>query len=726
MAAFFYGNGDLIVLKSSAMNTYETFEGKPTTLGAVPHNDGVNFAVYSKNATRVVLDLFDSADAKQPSQSIEFDPIKNRTGDIWHIYVKGLKKGAMYLYRVDGPYNPPAGHRFNFNKYLLDPYAKAHTPGSVFKSYNRQRELGLAGVENGKLSDLSNFPKCVVIEDIEFDWEGDKPLNIPLHESIIYEVHAKGFTASDTSGVQHPGTYRGFIEKIPYLKQLGITAVELLPMFEFDEFENGNVNPKNGEPLKNYWGYSTIGFFSPKTSYAYDQTPGGSVNEFKNLVKELHRAGIEVILDVVFNHTAEGNEHGYTFSFRGFENSTYYMLPVNEKQYYHNFSGCGNTMNAAHPVTTRFILDSLRYWVSEMHVDGFRFDLASALCRDQASYMQGFPFLTNAISEDGVLGNTKIIAEPWDCGGGYLVGGFPGGRWSEWNDRYRNDIRRFIRGDEGLVTAAATRMAGSSDLYNHDGRKPGASINFITCHDGFTLNDLVSYNGKHNDENGENNRDGSDDNNCYNHGYEGVTVNPKIENLRLKKLKNFMLCLLASQGVPLLCAGDEFRRTQQGNNNAYCQDTDLSWIDWTCAEKNRELLEFTKRMIQLRRKHPVFRRDSFFAGERAEIEWYDLDGKNPDWAEMKRFLAFRLVGSSLKDADGKGDNDFYVAGNTDIYDATVKLPSAPKGKKWYVVVDTSVTGPKAENFSAEGQEELLAEQQRYVLPSGSFVILIAK
>lgn len=714
------------MLKSSAMNTYETFEGKPTTLGAVPLNDGVNFAVYSKNATRVVLDLFDSADAKQPSQSIEFDPIKNRTGDIWHIYVKGLKKGAMYLYRVDGPYNPPAGHRFNFNKYLLDPYAKAHTPGSVFKSYNRQRELGLAGVENGKLSDLSNFPKCVVIEDIEFDWEGDKPLNIPLHESIIYEVHAKGFTASDTSGVQHPGTYRGFIEKIPYLKQLGITAVELLPMFEFDEFENGNVNPKNGEPLKNYWGYSTIGFFSPKTSYAYDQTPGGSVNEFKNLVKELHRAGIEVILDVVFNHTAEGNEHGYTFSFRGFENSTYYMLPVNEKQYYHNFSGCGNTMNAAHPVTTRFILDSLRYWVSEMHVDGFRFDLASALCRDQASYMQGFPFLTNAISEDGVLGNTKIIAEPWDCGGGYLVGGFPGGRWSEWNDRYRNDIRRFIRGDEGLVTAAATRMAGSSDLYNHDGRKPGASINFITCHDGFTLNDLVSYNGKHNDENGENNRDGSDDNNCYNHGYEGVTVNPKIENLRLKKLKNFMLCLLASQGVPLLCAGDEFRRTQQGNNNAYCQDTDLSWIDWTCAEKNRELLEFTKRMIQLRLKHPVFRRDSFFAGERAEIEWYDLDGKNPDWAEMKRFLAFRLVGSSLKDADGKGDNDFYVAGNTDIYDATVKLPSAPKGKKWYVVADTSVTGPKAENFSAEGQEELLAEQQRYVLPSGSFVILIAK
>ena len=394
------------------MNAFQTFEGKPHTLGAVPHNDGVNFAVYSKNATRVVLDLFDSADAKQPSASIEFDPVKNRTGNIWHIYVKGLTKGAIYLYRVDGPYNPPQGHRFNFNKYLLDPYAKALTSGSIFQSYNRQRELGLAGVENGKLSDLSNFPKCVVVEDIEFDWQGDKPLNLPLSKSVIYETHLKGFTAAPTSGVQFPGTYKGFIEKIPYLKELGITAVELMPIFEFDEFENGNINPRTGDRLKNYWGYSTIGFFAPKTSYAADKTPGGAVREFKEMVRELHKAGIEIILDVVYNHTAEGNEHGYTFSFRGFENSSYYMLPDNEKQYYHNFSGCGNTLNAAHPVTTRFILDSLRYWVSEMHVDGFRFDLAAALCRDQNSYIQGFPFLTNAISEDAILGNTKIIAEP--------------------------------------------------------------------------------------------------------------------------------------------------------------------------------------------------------------------------------------------------------------------------------------------------------------------------
>ena len=340
--------------------------------------------------------------------------------------------------------------------------------------------------------------------------------------------------------------------------------------------------------------------------------------------------------------------------------------------------------------------------------------------------MQNFPFLTNAISEDSILCHSKIIAEPWDCGGGYLVGGFPGGRWSEWNDRYRNDIRRFIRGDEGVATAAATRLAGSSDLFNHSGRKPGASVNFITCHDGFTMNDLVSYNGKHNDENGENNRDGSDDNNCYNHGYEGVTVNPKIEKLRLQKIKNFMLCLLSSQGIPLLCAGDEFRRTQMGNNNAYCQDNEISWINWNLEIKNRELVDFVRRMIQLRKEHPVFRRESFFSDSKAEIEWYDQNGKNPDWGEMKRFLAFKLLGSAVSGKDGKNDSDFYVAGNTDIYDVTVTLPTLAKGKKWYCIADTSVTDEKYEKFIAEGKEELLNSQQRYVLPANTFVILMAK
>ena len=706
------------------MNSLQFLEGSPRNLGAVTCGDGVNFAVFSKNAERVVLDLFDTPQDKQPSFSFEFDPVKNRTGSIWHVFVKGLSAGALYLYRVDGPYNPPQGHRFNFNKFLFDPYAKSFTSGSVFRSYNKQRALGLAGVENGRLSDLSDFPKCVVVDDSDFDWQGDKPLNYPLYKSVIYETHLKGYTASPTSGVQKPGTYKGFIEKIPYLKNLGITAVEFMPIFEFDEDENNNINPKTGEKLSNYWGYSSVGFFAPKTTYSSDRTPGGPVREFKELVREMHKAGLEVILDVVYNHTAEGNEQGYTFSFRGFENSVYYILPPGEKQYYMNFSGCGNTMNANHPVVTQFIIDSLRYWVMEMHVDGFRFDLASALCRDSAGALQMQAFLVNAIAEDPVLSNTKLIAEPWDCGGGYLVGGFPGGRWSEWNDRYRNDIRRFIRGDEGVVTAAATRIAGSSDLYNHDGRLTTASINFITAHDGFTLNDLVSFNGKHNDENGENNRDGTDDNNCYNHGFEGITVNPKIEKLRLKKIKNYILCLMLSQGVPMMLAGDEFRRTQNGNNNAYCQDNEISWINWNLAEKNEELVVFTRRIIQLRKNHQVFHRETFFSTKTPEIEWFDFTGKNPDWSNPSRFLAFMLDGSMCMNDDGKYDSDFYVAGNTDIYDVTITLPSPHKGKKWYLAADTSIEGNDC--IAEPGKEECIAEQKRYILPAGSFVVLMSK
>ena len=706
------------------MNSLQFLEGSPRNLGAVTCGDGVNFAVFSKNAERVVLDLFDTPQDKQPSFSFEFDPVKNRTGSIWHVFVKGLSAGALYLYRVDGPYNPPQGHRFNFNKFLFDPYAKSFTSGSVFRSYNKQRALGLAGVENGRLSDLSDFPKCVVVDDSDFDWQGDKPLNYPLYKSVIYETHLKGYTASPTSGVQKPGTYKGFIEKIPYLKNLGITAVEFMPIFEFDEDENNNINPKTGEKLSNYWGYSSVGFFAPKTTYSSDRTPGGPVREFKELVREMHKAGLEVILDVVYNHTAEGNEQGYTFSFRGFENSVYYILPPGEKQYYMNFSGCGNTMNANHPVVTQFIIDSLRYWVMEMHVDGFRFDLASALCRDSAGALQMQAFLVNAIAEDPVLSNTKLIAEPWDCGGGYLVGGFPGGRWSEWNDRYRNDIRRFIRGDEGVVTAAATRIAGSSDLYNHDGRLTTASVNFITAHDGFTLNDLVSFNGKHNDENGENNRDGTDDNNCYNHGFEGITVNPKIEKLRLKKIKNYILCLMLSQGVPMMIAGDEFRRTQNGNNNAYCQDNEVSWINWNLAEKNEELVAFTRRIIQLRKNHQVFHRETFFSTKTPEIEWFDFTGKNPDWSNPSRFLAFMLDGSMCMNDDGKYDSDFYVAGNTDIYDVTITLPSPHKGKKWYLAADTSIEGNDC--IAESGKEECIAEQKRYILPAGSFVVLMSK
>lgn len=700
--------------------------GAPMGFGAVLVPGGVNFSVYSRDAAKVSLVLFNSENDEKPSAIIDFDEVNNKTGNVWHIMVEGLGAGALYLYKVDGPYNPPQGLRFNPNKYILDPYAKGFTVGSVFRSYNNQHKMGFAQNMGGELQDLSDFPKCVVIDD-SFDWEGDKPLNIPLSESVIYETHVKGFTASKSSDVQPEiaGTYRGFTEKVDYLKALGITAVEFLPLFEFDENENGNSNPRTGERLVNYWGYSTIGFFAPKTSYAANRAPGGPVNEFKQMVKTLHKAGIEVILDVVYNHTAEGNEHGYTFEFRGLQNDVWYSLPPNDKQYYMNFSGCGNSLNCNHPVAAQFILDSLRYWVLEMHVDGFRFDLASILTRGQANNGAPLevPFITNAISEDPVISKTKIIAEPWDCAGLYQLGGFPAGpgsRWSEWNGRFRDDIRRFVRGDEFVATAAATRIAGSSDCYNHNGRKPQASINFITAHDGFTLNDLVSYNGKHNEENGEQNRDGSDDNLSYNHGFEGECVNPKIEATRIRKIKTFLMYLFVSQGVPMLLAGDEMRRTQNGNNNAYCQDCDLSWINWNLANKNKNLIRFTSCLIKLRKEHKAFRATSFNGesknGFAPALVWYNEAGKNPDWEKMNRFIGFKLSAA--------GDTEFYIATNMDIYDLTVTLPPLPDGKKWYRVLDTVFDSP--EDILDAGNEELLNEQRRYVLVSECSVILMAK
>lgn len=700
----------------------------PLGFGAIVMPNGVNFSIYSKDATSVSLALFESDNAKEPSVVIPLDPEKNKTGDVWHIFAEGLKEGALYLYKVDGPYIPPRGLRFNKSKYLFDPYAKAFSSGSVFKSYDKLRKQGFAVNKGGELFDLSDFPKCVVVSD-DFDWEGDKPLNYPLEKVVIYETHLKGFTASKNSGVQKEiaGTYKGFAQKIDYLKNLGITSVEFMPLFEFDENENGNVNPKTGEKLVNYWGYSTIGFFAPKTSYSSDKTPGGSVKEFKQLVKELHKAGIEVILDVVYNHTAEGNEHGYAFEFRGLQNDVYYSLPPNDKNYYMNFSGCGNSVNCNHPVVAQMIIDSLRYWVVNMHVDGFRFDLASILTRAASGNVipQDWPSITASINSDPVLAKTKIIAEPWDCAGLYQLGGFPAGennRWSEWNDRFRNDIRRFNRGDENVATAAATRIAGSSDCYNHSGRKTTASINFITAHDGFTLNDLVSYNYKHNDENGEQNRDGCDDNISYNHGFEGECTNPKIENIRKKTIKNFFVHLFTSQGVPMMLGGDEMRRTQNGNNNAYCQDNEISWFDWSLAKKNEGMIRFASKLIELRKNHPVFRRTSFFKEDAEnsgvpEISWFDPTAKVPDWGKTGRFLAYKLDGQNQ-------DNDFYVATNLDLYDMTITLPALSGEKKWYRVADTSFESP--EDIVENGKEESLSDQRRYVLISGSSVILTSK
>ncbi|MCI1209726.1 MAG: glycogen debranching protein GlgX [Treponema sp.] len=703
------------------MNSLRLSSGTPLPLGAIVVPEGVNFSVFSRNGTRVVLDLFKNYSDNKPYDSIELDPAENRTGDIWHICIKNLKPGSLYLYRVDGPHSPSKGHRFDFTLPLIDPCAKALTKGSVFKAFKKK---------NGKpFVSVSEFPKCVVVDDEAFDWEGDKPLNYPAENTIIYETHLKGFTASESSKVKHRGTYQGFIEKLPYLKKLGVTSVELLPVFEFDENENTNKNPRDGEQLVNFWGYSTIGFYAPKNSYAASEKPGACVSEFKELVKSMHREGLEIILDVVFNHTAEGNENGLSFCFRGFDNSIYYITGEKDHAVYYDYSGCGNTVNASHPILREYIVSCLRYWVSQMHVDGFRFDLAAALARGQNGVLLNPAPLIDLIAEDPVLRKTRIIAEPWDAAGGYMLGAFPG-RWSEWNDRYRDDVRRFIRGDEHVSTAAATRISGSSDIYEQTGRSPCNSVNYICCHDGFTMNDLVSYNHKHNEQNGENNRDGSDNNLSYNYGYEGETVNPKIESMRLCQIKNFMLVLLVSQGNPMLCAGDEFRRTQHGNNNAYCQDNGISWVDWTFAEKNRNLLTFTTRLIQLRRKHPVFRRNSFFTAKSSAntadpgIMWYDYNGMVPDWQKLNRFLAFGLSGKGLLLADGSPENDFYVAVNTDVHDLTVILPALTAEKRWIRVIDTSVSGKDA--ALSEGSEGVLSSQTRYVLEANAAVVLMSK
>ena len=713
------------------MEILNSLPGTPLPLGASVAKDGVNFSVFSRNATKVFLEFYSASEDSEPYAQVEFSPSENRTGDIWHAFVPGIKPGSLYLFRVDGPFEPSKGHRFNVHQRLFDPYAKAITPVSVF--YNLPPDysapLDKNDIEHGKNQCAKVFPKCVVVDNENFDWQGDKPINRPLSESVIYEVHLKGFTAGKNAGVSCPGTYAGFIEKIPYLKDLGITAVELLPIFEFDEFENSNVNPRTGERMKNYWGYSTINFFSPKASFAADKTPGGCVNEFKALVRELHKAGIEVILDVVFNHTAEGNEHGVALNFRGFENSVYYTLVGSHKEYYMNFSGCGNTVNCNHPIVRNFIIDSLRYWVLNYHIDGFRFDLASILSRGQEGELLKFPPLTNAIAEDPVLGKTKIIAEPWDAGGAYQLGGFPGGRrWAEWNDRFRDDIRRFWRGDEYVSTNAATRISGSSDLFTISGRAPYHSINYICCHDGFTMNDLVSYNGKHNDENGEGNRDGSDSNWSYNHGYEGPTLNPVIEKMRNRQMRNYILTILISQGTPMLLGGDEFRRGQQGNNNAYCQDNDISWFDWGNCGLNSALVSFTRKAIELRKNHPVFRRTEFFkgsmAGKQPDIQWYAADGSNPDWSKISRFLAFRLLGTFDSGAGKISDNDFFIAANTDRQDIMLRIPAITDSRKWYRVADTSIED-ETSLLSVENAETLLS-QDRYVLPASSMLILVAK
>jgi isoamylase len=586
----------------------------PLPYGAVLHDKGVQFVVYSRSATAMRVLLYDDVGAPEPVEVIALDPAKDRWGDIWSIFVPGIRPGQLYHFQADGPFDPERGQRFDGTARLIDPYARA-----LAGSY-------LAGDDG-----IIRPPKCVVIDD-SFDWQGDRHLRRGLADTVIYEMHVRGFTASPSSGVAHPGTYLGVIEKIPYLKSLGVTAVELMPVHEFPtEQPSGAAGDR-----RNYWGYDPMAFFAPHRGYAAGSEPGCQVREFKEMVRALHAAGIEVILDVVFNHTAEGNELGPTFSFKGLENRVYYMLSEGGR-YYRNYTGCGNTINGNHPIVRELIFLCLRHWVHNYHVDGFRFDLASILSRDRNGDILPNPPIVEVITEDPMLADTKIIAEAWDAAGAYQVGSFANLRWAEWNGRYRDDVRRYWRGDYAQTGHLATRLAGSSDLYGDDGRQPFHSINFVTSHDGFTLNDLVSYREKHNEVNGEGNRDGDNNNFSDNYGIEGPTSKADVDALRTRQIRNMLATLLVSQGVPMLLAGDECRRTQGGNNNAYCQDNDISWFDWSLVEAHGDLVRFVRELVRFRLENPTLRRRSFLHGGRAaddglpDVEWFSPDGTHVDW-----------------------------------------------------------------------------------------------
>ncbi len=728
----------------------ECIPGKPEPLGATLTAHGVQFAFFSRRATEASLLLFDHEDDPAPSHEIAFDSTLNRTGDIWHILVPWARAGQLYLFRVDGPYDPNRGLRFNANKALLDPYAKAITHSSVWhvpENYGYElldagdaRDGSASGsrpepvrprpdsdlVISGR-SNVGRMPRCIVIDDDVFDWQGDRPLNYPLRFSVIYESHVRALTAHESSGVQHPGTYRGVVEMIPHLKELGITSLELLPVQEFDEFENAHTNPDTGERLSNYWGYSTIAFFAPKGGYAADGSFGQQVTEFKEMVRELHKAGIELILDVVFNHTGEGNHLGPTISFRGLDNRVYYILEE-DRRLYQNFSGCGNTLNCNHPVVHSLILDCLHYWVTEMHVDGFRFDLGSILGRDEKGELMENPPILVRIAEDPVLRNTKIIAEAWDAAGAYQVGSFPGGRWAEWNDRFRDDVRRFWRNDPGAVSGLATRLTGSSDLYLRDGRKPFHSINFVTSHDGFTLNDLVSYEKKHNLANGEKNRDGMDNNLSANYGVEGPTDDPAVEAVRNRQVKNFAATLFLSLGTPMFLGGDEIRRSQAGNNNAYCQDNGISWYDYRLREAHGDVYRFCQELIRFRLTHPAFLRPEFYSGGDTDynaipdITWYDEAGRPVDWEREENVLALRIDGSKAEIRADRDDYDFYIMFNAAEVSRTFTVVAAAHGKQWCRIMDTAMPAPH--DFLSP--EELVPiDEPRYAVSGRSVVLLAA-
>ena len=700
---------DAPVAGAKIVGPYVVKPGRPHPLGATVTPDGVNFAFFSQHATGIELLLFDEHDDPEPVQVIPLEPKLNKSFHFWHCLVKGLQPGMHYAVRVDGPWEPHEGHRFNRNKVLIDPYARGNTN-------NLWDRVAACGMEDN----LTKSLRSVVIDTENYDWEGDQPLRRPMGESIIYEMHVRGFTQHPSSGVKNPGTFAGVIEKIPYLQSLGVTAVELLPVFEFDDTEVIRVGP-NGSVLKNFWGYSTVSFFAPHRAYCVSPEEGAHIREFRDMVKALHKAGIEVILDVVFNHTSEGNHEGPTMNFKGFDNSLYYHTVWNDRQYYMDYSGCGNTMNCNHPITEKLIVECLEFWVRDMHVDGFRFDEGSILARGQDGAPMAYPPVVWNIELSETLADTKIIAEAWDAAGLYQIGYFPGFRWAEWNGKYRDDVRRFLKGDPGVAGAVASRISGSSDLYQSTGHLPINSINFINCHDGFTLNDLVSYNDKHNWDNGEENRDGVNDNLSWNCGVEGETDDPNVEALRTRQVKNGAALLLLSKGVPMFVSGDEFRRTQRGNNNAYCQDNEISWLDWACAEKHADVLRFFSKLIGHRRQYQHMHRPRFFTGELndrglPDISWHGTKLNNPGWNDpASRTLAFTLAG--FEDAP-----DLHVMMNMHWEALEFEVPVV-KGYRWYKVIDTFQPSPY--DIVEEGEAPVL-EGSTCRVNDRSIVVLITK
>lgn len=669
--------------------------GRSAPLGATIFANGINFSVYSKHATGIELLLFDAVDSATPSRVIELDRERHRSFHYWHVYVPGLPPGQIYAYRAHGPHMPDMGLRFDPTKILLDPYGRSVvTPDG----YDRRAVSG-AG-DHAAIS-----MKSVVVDTSNYDWEGDQPLVRPFAGSVIYEMHVAGFTKHPSSGVssEKRGTYLGLIEKIPHLKELGITAVELLPVFAFDEQDAPAGH-------KNYWGYSPISFFAPHAAYSSRASASAPINEFRDMVKALHRAGIEVILDVVYNHTGEGNRMGPTLCFRGLDNPTYYLL---EGDRYSNFSGTGNTLNANHSVVLRMIQDSLRYWVQEMHVDGFRFDLASILARDENGRPLDRPHALFSIETDPALVETKLIAEPWDAAGLYQVGSFIGDRWQEWNGRFRDDVRAFLKGDPGAVGALMNRLIGSPDLYEHEGREPEQSINFVTCHDGFTLNDLVSYDHKHNELNGEGNRDGHDHNLSWNCGVEGPTDDPKIEALRERQIKNFHVLTMLAIGVPMITMGDEVRRTQRGNNNAYCQDNEVSWFDWGLVAKHPGLLRFVRELIRWRTSTvPSLDRNQTLTEflKNSRIEWHGIRLNQPDWGPNSHSLALTV-------SSGRG----HIHAMFNAYWEPLEFELPPHHLPWRRFLDTSQPAPH-DIYPAELARPI--EKDRYLLADRSIVMLL--